>query len=366
MMKASRSDTFMLRTWIQLLVLFVIMFVMSAILPMAASVEGLGFPCYFPNLVDYSLLNLTLRNAAKHLTPTLFLEAPELFVYITWSVLVDLASAIYYVVGALAILQARKTHLTSMITLQTWINLVGSHTMLFIGIARMWTLQLFIHVLSYKHVMLAAFIYFLHFCLSYMHTLSLVSRNSPKWSVVLMEQHIPKQSLLSTILDYGKPLCVNMYLSLLALEMLVFSLGFMMAIGNSFYILVSDTVLASINLYFVLTTFWYMMTEMFLQDYLKLQFGFYLGVFSGSLILLLPILRYERVFVSANLHKTVAVNIAMIPAMCVIAMMLRLFRYSQQVRKPENSYTPLPKRFKKRRQKQDQQLIMVETSDEEL
>ncbi|AAC95565.1 orf 39 [Ateline gammaherpesvirus 3] len=364
-MNVSRSDTFMLRSWIQLLVLFLMMFVMSAILPMAASVEGLGFPCYFPNLVNYSLLNLTLRNAAKHLTPTLFLEAPELFVYITWSVLVDLASAIYYVIGAVAIFKARKTHVTTMRTLQTWIHLVGSHTMLFIGLTRMWTLQLFIHVLSYKHVMLAAFIYCIHFCLSYTHSLSIVSRNSPKWSVVLMEQHIPKQSLLSTILRYGKPVCVNMYLSLLAVEMLVFALGVMMAIGNSFYILVSDTVLASINLYFVLTTFWYMMTEIFLHEYIKLQLGFYLGVYSGSLILLLPLLRYEHVFVSANLHRTVAVNIAMVPATCVIAMMFRIFRYSYQYRKSRNDYKPVPKKLKKRKQTQDHLPIMTETSDED-
>ncbi len=70
-MKSSKNDTFVYRTWVKTLVVYFVMFVMSAVVPITAMFPNLGYPCYFNALVDYGALNLTNYNLAHHLTPTL-------------------------------------------------------------------------------------------------------------------------------------------------------------------------------------------------------------------------------------------------------------------------------------------------------
>lgn len=340
-MKSSKTDAFIFGSWVKLLLLYLLMFILSAVVPITAMFPNLGFPCYFINLVKYSNINLTTKNAAKHITPTLFLEAPEMFTYITFSFAVDCISAIYYFIGAYAVLSARKQHIRSLTSLSQWIALVGTPTLVFMGLLRLWTIQLFINTLSYKHIYLAAFVYTAHFLLSFMHIQCYITRNSAVWTISALEQHIPRGTLLHTVIKYGKPITANMHLICLALEMLVFSLSFMMAIGNSFYVLVSDVVFGSINLFLGLTIIWYVITETFLSKYLSVQFGFYIGVVIASIVLILPLIRYEAVFVSAKLHTTVAVNIVVIPIMALVAMLIRAIRILWNKKNPVAHYVPV-------------------------
>ncbi|QDQ69247.1 envelope glycoprotein M [Colobine gammaherpesvirus 1] len=340
-MTPSNSDNFLLTSWIKLLALMALMYVFSIVVPATAMYEGLGFPCYFNNLVNYSTLNLTIRSAAKHLTPTLFLEEPEMFVYIIWSLLVDGVAVVYYCLAAYAIYRAKTVHVTTMVSLHSWIVLLGSHTVLYMAIMRLWSLQLFIHILAYKHVLLAAFVYCIHFCLSFAHIQSLISCNSAQWEIPMLGQHVPDKTLVDTLLSYWKPVCVNLYLSTLALEMLVFSLSTMMAVGNSFYILVSDTALGAVNLFLVLTIVWYLNTEFLLVKFLKRQLGFYVGVMASYLIMLLPLIRYERIFVQAQLHKVIALNISCVPVACIVAVVLRIARGDCGVCTTQAPYIPL-------------------------
>lgn len=271
----------------------------------------------------------------------MFLEAPEMFTYITFSFLVDCISAIYYFVGAFAVLSARKQHIKSLTSLSQWIALVGTPTLVFMGLLRLWTIQLFIHTLSYKHIYLAAFVYTVHFLLSFMHIQCYITRNSAVWTISALEQHVPRGTLLNTVIKYGKPITANMHLTCLALEMLVFALSFMMAIGNSFYVLVSDVVFGAINMFLGLTVIWYILTETFLNKYLRAQFGFYLGVVMASIVLILPLIRYEAVFVAAKLHTTVAVNIVVIPVTALVAMLIRAIRIIWNRKHPTAQYVPI-------------------------
>lgn len=226
-----------------------------------------------------------------------------------------------------------------MTTIQNWISMAGSHSIIFIQVTRMYTIQLFIHTLSYKNIILAAVVYCVHFLLSWTNLQVSISRNLPIWDFEQQEKHIPKLTCLSTILKYGRPLCSNLYLSLFAMEGLVFSLSLMMAIENSFYILVSDAVFAAINIFFILTLVWYFNTELFLSRYLRFQVGYHLGVLVSVIVLALPVIRYEHIFVAANLHKAISVNLAIIPLFCVIALSVRLIRWCHKNSKV--SYSPL-------------------------
>ncbi|AAO12380.1 glycoprotein M [Porcine lymphotropic herpesvirus 2] len=324
-MKSSKNDIFIYKIWSKLLVLYIIMFICSTVVPIAAMFPGLGFPCYFNNLVNYSSMDLRGKNVAKHLTPTLFLEAPEMFFYITFSFLADCCCVIYYFLGAFAIYRAKK-HIDGLTVLSQWIFATGSPTLLFMSLLKLWTIQLFIHTLSYKHIYLATFVYCVHWLLSVLHTEFYITGISSTWTNAELRRSIPKGNLLEKIINTFKPVIMNINLIVLAMETIVFCLTFMMAIGNSFYVMVSDIVFGTINLYLVITLIWYFATEVWLQMYMKYQFGFYIGVVISSIILILPLVRYENIFIAAKIQKTIAINISVIPFLAFTAFILRLVR----------------------------------------
>ncbi|ADW24381.1 glycoprotein M [Cricetid gammaherpesvirus 2] len=322
----SRSDSFLLRTWTNLLALLALMYASTLLVPIAASINNVGFPCYFINLVDYSNFNLTVRNSAKHLTPTLFLEPVEMYVYLTWSFIVDGLNLAYFIYAAVILYRLKATAVTNMRAIETWITLLGNHAVIFLIVAKLWTLQLFIHVLSYKHVFLAAFVYVFHFGLSYLHIHLFISRNVAQWKADDMERSLPEGTSLEKLVFIFRPIIANIQMSLLAMEMMVFSLSVMMAICNSFYMLVSDAVFGAINLLLILTIAWHISAEVFLARYLKHHVGFYVGLFVSYVIMLLPVIRYDAVFVAARLHKPITVNITIIPLICIIVIVIRIIR----------------------------------------
>ncbi|QCF47700.1 UNVERIFIED_ASMBLY: envelope glycoprotein M [human gammaherpesvirus 4] len=338
-MKSSKNDTFVYRTWFKTLVVYFVMFVMSAVVPITAMFPNLGYPCYFNALVDYGALNLTNYNLAHHLTPTLYLEPPEMFVYITLVFIADCVAFIYYACGEVALIKARKK-VSGLTDLSAWVSAVGSPTVLFLAILKLWSIQVFIQVLSYKHVFLSAFVYFLHFLASVLHACACVTRFSPVWVVKAQDNSIPQDTFLWWVVFYLKPIVTNLYLGCLALETLVFSLSVFLALGNSFYFMVGDMVLGAVNLFLVLPIFWYILTEVWLASFLRHNFGFYCGMFIASIILILPLVRYEAVFVSAKLHTTVAINVAIIPILCSVAMLIRICRIFKSMRQGTD-YVPV-------------------------
>lgn len=338
-MRSSKSDHFIYSIWVKLLVLYFIMFILSAVVPIAALFPNLGFPCYFNNLVDYSTMDLQQRNTIEHITPTLFLESPEMFAYLSFSFLADCCSMIYYFIGVCAVARHKK-HVEGLTTLSNWVHMVGSPTIVYMGFLRLWTIQLFIHTLSYKHIYLAAFVYAAHFILSFIHIQCYISRNSPTWVVKTMEQHVPSGTMLDKVLVYFKPISTNLHLTCLALEMLVFSLSFMMAVGNSFYVMVSDIVFGSINLFLTLTIIWYIILEAFLVRYDRNLYGFYVGVILASIILLLPVIRYDKIFIAANQQRAIVINIVSIPVLAAVAAVVRLTRLLKGAKNPQ-PYQPI-------------------------
>ncbi|QCF49485.1 UNVERIFIED_ASMBLY: envelope glycoprotein M [human gammaherpesvirus 4] len=338
-MKSSKNDTFVYRTWVKTLVVYFVMFVMSAVVPITAMFPNLGYPCYFNALVDYGALNLTNYNLAHHLTPTLYLEPPEMFVYITLVFIADCVAFIYYACGEVALIKAQKK-VSGLTDLSAWVSAVGSPTVLFLAILKLWSIQVFIQVLSYKHVFLSAFVYFLHFLASVLHACACVTRFSPVWVVKAQDNSIPQDTFLWWVVFYLKPVVTNLYLGCLALETLVFSLSVFLALGNSFYFMVGDMVLGAVNLFLILPIFWYILTEVWLASFMRHNFGFYCGMFIASIILILPLVRYEAVFVSAKLHTTVAINVAIIPILCSVAMLIRICRIFKSMRQGTD-YVPV-------------------------
>ena len=338
-MKSSKNDTFVYRTWFKMLVVYFVMFVMSAVVPITAMFPNLGYPCYFNALVDYGALNLTNYNLAHHLTPTLYLEPPEMFVYITLVFIADCVAFIYYACGEVALIKARKK-VSGLTDLSAWVSAVGSPTVLFLAILKLWSIQVFIQVLSYKHVFLSAFVYFLHFLASVLHACACVTRFSPVWVVKAQDNSIPQDTFLWWVVFYLKPVVTNLYLGCLALETLVFSLSVFLALGNSFYFMVGDMVLGAVNLFLILPIFWYILTEVWLASFMRHNFGFYCGMFIASIILILPLVRYEAVFVSAKLHTTEAINVAIIPILCSVAMLIRICRIFKSMRQGTD-YVPV-------------------------
>ncbi|ALE14751.1 ORF39 [Felid gammaherpesvirus 1] len=371
-MESSKSDKFIYKVWLKLLVLYFIMFGLSTTVPIAAMYPKLGFPCYFNALVNYTAVNLTQRNVAKHLTPTFFLEAYEMFAYITISFLIDCVSAIYYTMGACSVFLAKKKHISGLTSLSQWIQLVGTPTQVFLGILRMWTIQLFIHTLSYKHIYLAAFVYTFHFLMSCCHVQCHICKSCKPWNLKVIEQQIPEKTILSILVFYVKPIIINAQLFCLALELLVYSLSLFMAIGNSFYVLVSDIVFGSINMYLGGALIFFVTTEILYVKFIQVLVGFHLGVVTAAIILALPLLRYEHIFVAAKIQSIISINIICIPMLAVIAICVRFLRIFYCFTTPPTLYAPLRRNHslfkkKKKREKQASQgpIILEETSTDE-
>lgn len=370
-MKSSKNDIFVYGIWLKILCLYFVMFFSSIIVPITASFPDIGFPCYFNKLVDYSAMKLSEKNMARYITPTLFLEEAEMFFYITFSFVTDFASAIYFVMAAIAVSRAKK-NVSGLTVLSQWIGSVGSPSIVYLGLLKLWSIQLFIHVLSYKHIYLAAFIYAIHFILAFIYMQFYITHAETTWSIKMAEKNVPKDTLLSKLIVYFKPLTMNLHLTCLALEMLVFCLSFMMAIGNSFYVFVSDIVIGSINLFLSLNVVWYLCTELWLHKYQKYQFGFHAGVLISSIILMMPLVRYEAIFMAVNLHTLVAINISIIPILATVAAIVRLARILVQNKKAK--YVPVTQEDKLNLTKthkgqygstSQKSSIMVEESDEE-
>nr|BEG23031.1 glycoprotein M [Macronycteris gammaherpesvirus 1] len=345
-MKSSKSDLFIYKTWVQILVLYFIMFLLSIGVPIAACFPGMGFPCYFNALVNYSSINLTQRNVAKHITPTLFLEEPEMVGYITISSIVDCFAAIYFFIGAVAVIRAKKHHVASLTTLSQWISLVGDPAMLIMGIWRLWTIQLYIQTLSYKHIYMSAFIYTIHFVLSFLHAQYIVSKNNHLWTIKVLEQGVPKGTLLEYTLAYMKPISTNLHLFCLGVEMVVFSLSLMMAVGNSFYVVVSDIVFGSINMFLVLVIIWTAITEFYLVKYFDKQYGFQMGALTSCVFLFLPLWRYDQNFMAANLQKAILINVIITCIICFFALLVRVTRLHCCKGVSKVSYSALPLKTK--------------------
>ncbi|AJG42963.1 glycoprotein M [Harp seal herpesvirus] len=343
-MESSKSDKFIYGAWLKLLCLYFIMFGLSATIPIVAMYPDLGFPCYFNALVNYTAVNLTQRNVAKHLTPTFFLETYEMFAYISISFFIDCASALYYFVGAYSVFKAKQKHVNRLTSLSQWICLVGAPTQIFLGILRMWTIQLFIHTLSYKHIYLAAFVYTIHFFLSFIYIQCYISRNCKLWNLKVIEQHIPEGTLLEFLVFYIKPIIVNAQLFCLALELLVYSLSLFMAVGNSFYVLVSDIVFGSINMYLGAAFIIFVLIEVLYVKFMKVLFGFHLGVATAAIILALPLLRYEHIFMAAKLQSIISINIICIPILAIVAICVRLTRIYYCYTPAPTLYMPLDKK----------------------
>ncbi|AAX58074.1 ORF39 [Ovine gammaherpesvirus 2] len=342
-MKSSKKDIFVLHIWLKLMGCYVFMFITSMVLPIAAMFPNLGFPCYFNTLVNYSSMDLRAKNQAKHLTPTLFLEAPEMFFYVTYSFIADCCGLAYYLLAAIAVVKAKR-HATGLMVVSQWIMAVGSPTLLFMAILKMWTIQLYIHTLSYKHIYLAAFVYCLHWLLSVLYTECYITNVSSQWTHSELKKSVPDNLMLHRVVHTMKPIMTNIHLSVVALETLIFSLSFMMAVGNSFYVVVSDIVFGAINMFLILPIIWYVLTEFWLSKYLARQFGFYFGVLIASIILILPIVRYDKIFVAAQIHNAVAINIAVIPICAFIAFLIRACRaYAERKRIPYSALSAPPK-----------------------
>lgn len=315
------------------------MFILSAVVPIAASFPGLGFPCYFNRLVDYSKMNLTERNSMYHVTPTLFLEEPEMFVYISYSFLVDCIAAVYYFCGAIAIYRSKKM-VKGLTELSSWISVVGSPTIIYTAIIKLWTIQLYITVLSYKHIFIAAFVYGVHFTNSVVYMICSITKNTHVVESISHEKSVPQNTFLWTITTRFKPFLFNMYLACLALEMLVLSMSVFMAVGNQYYVLVGDMVFGTVNLFVLLPIIWYILMETFLHKYLKHLYGFHIGIFIASIILILPVIRYENIFIAANVRHAVSGNMAIIPILCTVFLIIRIVRIITST--PKTKYTKIP------------------------
>lgn len=372
---SSKNANYAFKLWRRMVCLYIIMFLTTCVVPIAAQFPGLGFPCLFTSLVDYSKMYNDRKLISKHITPTLFLESPEMLIYLVTTLTVDCLTAVYYVAALVAVCKARVLIFGPTVLYQ-WMTVLGNTTLVFMGFLRMWMLQLFIHTLSFKHIHISCFLYMAHCVLSMVYVQFSISRMTDSWSLKLYGKNVPENTLLERIVVHYKPIMINLKLFMVSMETMVMVLSVFLVVGNTFYVRVSDLVLGAINLYLAIVILWAFFTEVLYCDYMDYQFGFFVGAIASSVIMAFPVLRYEGHFVSSHVYKMAICNIGFIPICACIFLLMRWVRIR---RNTTLAYNPLdyhiensqsvkrPKKVKFRKQDVDEAvLITTDESDEEL
>ncbi|AZB49137.1 glycoprotein M [Vombatid gammaherpesvirus 1] len=368
----SKNANYAFSLWFRMVVLYVLMFLTTCVVPIVALFPGFGFPCLFTSLVDYTKIYSNQRNIVKHVTPTLFLESPEMFIYLGVTLSVDFFTAVYCVVAVIAVYKAR-VYIFGPTVLSQWLTVLGNTTLVFMGLLRLWMLQLFIHTLSFKHIHISAVLYMAHCGFSMVYVQFSISRMTDSWSLKLYGRNVPENTMLERIVLHYKPLMINLKLFVLSMEIMLMVLSVFLVVGNTFYVRVSDLVLGAINLYLTIVILWAFLTEVLYCDYMDCQYGFFIGAVASSVIMAFPVLRYETSFVSAAVYKMAVCNISLIPicACCFLVM-----RWTRIKRNTNIQYDPLEynvgrperrhKKVKFRKHEQDVLVLPSDDSDEEL
>lgn len=109
-----------------------------------------------------------------------------------------------------------------------------------------------------------------------------------------------------------------------------------MSIVQSFHMAVGDACLIGIGLFFILGGISVIFYELVVVKYQIYQYGYYLGIFVGSLLVGLPLVHYEHKFVGTAGEKLKKTTVALLSILnVVVGLMLlirtwRIFRYKKQ------------------------------------
>ncbi|ANC96562.1 envelope glycoprotein M [macacine betaherpesvirus 9] len=332
-MASSRVDVINMRIWVLSIICASLTYVNVTVHLVAVHFPGLGFPCAYYEINDLSAVNLSIRNDIRSLTPQLYLNPVQLICYVVFMDVCFFLILLYYIVCCVKVFSSDKTSNINQSTRDiTW---MGDSLSCFQFVLSMDSYQFFITSLSFRLVTLAAFTYCIFFICFTAFTLTMVTQyQSSEKSYFAFKRVHPK---LKGTIKY-KTVIINMIEMMLGFSSMVFSITMCLGLGNNFYIKSSTVAFASINTFFALSFLCFLIVELILHRYVKVQFGLHFGVLFGIVGLTYPILKYDSFFKSEWTVKFI-INLATITVVCLVFLVCRVVRFFIRKKK---QYSKLP------------------------
>ncbi|AHA93330.1 F-gM [Chelonid alphaherpesvirus 5] len=342
----SRTDRIHWRLWAVQIVVALLAMILLIISATAAAFPGLGYPCYFAVLVDYGAFDPGRYGAfSPVLTPVLFLEKPEMAFYVYLTLILLMAFGVYLVAGV--VILYRMTHSVAELYqgVKRYARMVASGQLVFIITMMVWCFEVFVELISFKLVSLAAGFHTVYFALFCVYLVSGTTRmTSPKTYKV--EDLVAKESYRSFyhLVLYGKGVAANCMYAAFMLALLMQCLLIEMVIANSFRLMVADAILIALGLFAVLAFIVLLIGEVALSRYVPGCVGLGLGALLACVLIGVPTLRYADKFkytVSGgqrSLNSAISGILGFVAVLALVMLIVRLARYFTDAKK-ENRFT---------------------------
>ncbi|APZ76301.1 glycoprotein [Murid herpesvirus 3] len=293
-MAVSRVDSVNLRIWVLTIITAALTFLNVTIHIVVSHFPDLGFPCAYYEIADYQSLNLSAKNDYAQFNPHLYLDSIQSVIYTVFTGIVFFFILIYYCVCCISVF-TNSTKTTNINQATRDISWLGNSSSCFQFVASMVTFQLFVTCLSFRVAMVAAFTYTLYFICLLCFTITMITQYETyeRTSFNVSRLH-PK---LNFTIKY-KTALVNIVQIQLGFSGMVWGMILSLGLGNNFFIQSGYVAFGAMNFFLIFFIIFGIIIEVLLFRYVKVQFGFHIGVFFGICGIIYPVLKYEKVYAS--------------------------------------------------------------------
>lgn len=265
---------------------------------------------------------MTSYNVIHQLTPQLYLPALQMRIYTGTTITIFSITNIYYIICVVRIFLNRHNIIKVNQSTRD-IRCVGDTSTSFLLGMSIYTHFFFIVTLSFKLIYLAAFLHTIMFTTFTSLVVMLITRyqSFDKTFFDIAKIH-PKLTATLRV----KAFIINILQFLLGLMTLVTTLTLGLTLGNSFYVKTSTVLFSSMNFFFALFLFFFIIIESLLTKYMKVQFGYHIGILVSLIMLFLPILAYETLYANEYFRGIIS-NIACMFIVWAMFFILRVIRF---------------------------------------
>lgn len=333
-MPMSHVDRVNLKTWTLSIICCALTFINVVVFSVAAHFPSIGFPCYYPRIIDFDNMNLSTYNAIHHLTPQLFLDSVQLIIYVVFTEIIFLCVLIYYIVCWVKIFFRRDNG--KQINQSTRdINFMGDVATCFSFVLSMNTFEVFILSLSFRIPSMVAFAKCLYFiCLTAFVVTFVTHYESRERSAFALSRIHPK---LQGTIRY-RTATVNLTQVLLGICTMVLAMSLTLGFGNSFFVKTAHMVFSTMIAFVIVACIYFTIIESVLIRYMKVQFGYHVGTILGVCGAMYPIIRYEAINAS-DYSMDINITLAIILLICIIFFVVRIVRF---MLRRARRYRPIP------------------------
>lgn len=330
-MQSSHVDRVNLRTWTLSIVCAVLSLINVIVFSVAAHFPGIGFPCYYPRLVDLDGrdANLTDYNVLHHLTPRLYLDDAQLVIYVIVTEALFAGLVAYYLLCWVKIFFRRSGGADGgggkqLNQSSRDIAFLGDTTSCFAFVLTVDTFQVYLLSLAFRLPSMVAFANGLYFiCLTALVITSVTRYESRERNAFALSKIHPR--LRGTVLGC-RTAAINAAEFVLGLATMTLALSLAAGFGDSLYVNAPTVMYGALAAFGTLSLIYFSVIEGVLIHYLRPQFGYHLGTLCATCGTAYPVVRYAKLN-SPEQVTNAAIVLGTLTALCLVFLATRTIRF---------------------------------------